>query len=459
MVLTVAVLIGASAATAEDARPNIILIMADDLGYECLGAYGGTSYKTTRLDEIASTGIRFNHCYSQPICSPSRNQIMTGIYNNRNYRTWGTLERDQRTFGHLLQQAGYVTCMAGKWQLSGGKAREGLAPIDAGFDETLMWAYGFDVPESQQHVYQPIDPDRTHMTSRYWYPCLVRNGFQDGKILQTTFDDYGPDAYCDFVLDFIERHKDQPFFVYYPMALTHGPFVPTPDTSGVGKLTNQQKLKGQAKAQVHFGEMVAYTDKLVGRIVDRLDELGLRDNTLILFTGDNGTPQAIRTHMRNSRTITGGKGLPTDAGTHVPLLVNWRGKIPGSRVCDDLIDFTDFLPTVVAAAKAEVPSDRAIDGHSFLPQILGKKGSPRNWIFCHYDKSPSAKVPNPKFPRTRFARTKRYKLYGDGRFFDVANDVLEQNPLNADAVEWMVLRKLQELQVVLDSMPLGNMSR
>lgn len=448
-----------STAGAQSRRPNIILMMADDLGYECLGAYGSATYRTPRLDAMAAGGVRFDHCYSQPICTPSRNQIMTGIYNNRNYHKWGRLDPDQITFGHILQSGGYTTCMAGKWQLSGGKKRDGLAPRAAGFDETLMWAYGFDVREPQLHLYDPADPERSHMTSRYWYPCLVRNGFREGNVVPTTFDDYGPDAYCEFILKFIEHNQKQPFFVYYPMALTHGPFVPTPDTPGVAHLTNQQKLKGVSASQTHFGEMVAYADQLVGRILDQLADLGLRENTLILFTADNGTPQPIVTRMKDGQTIRGGKGLPTDAGTRVPLLVSWPRVAPAGRVCGDLIDFTDFLPTIVEAAGATLAKDHVIDGHSFLPQIRGQEGSPRSWVFCHYDKNPAAAIPNPKFPRTRFARTKQYKLYGDGRMFDVPNDTLEEKPLDDDALEPSVQRTRRQLQKVLDSMPLGNLNR
>jgi arylsulfatase A-like enzyme len=130
--------------------------------------------------------------------------------------------------------------------------------------------------------------------------------------------------------------------------------------------------------------MVAYADKIVGRIVKALDELGLREETLLLFTGDNGSPRGINSTM-GQKVIKGGKGYTTDAGTHVPLIANWKGTIPVGQTCEDLVDFTDFLPTLLQISGAEFPLDTVLDGRSFVPQLLGKIGNPRDWIFCHYD--------------------------------------------------------------------------
>jgi arylsulfatase A len=174
--------------------------------------------------------------------------------------------------------------------------------------------------------------------------------------------------------------------------------------------------------------MVAYMDKIIGRIVARLDELGLRENTLLLFTGDNGTPRPITSKMKDGRSIRGGKGLTTDAGTHVALIANFKGTIYPGRLCSDLVDFSDFLPTLADAARASIPAGAKIDGRSFMPQLLGKKASPRDSIFCWYRRDPGKTL-------FRFARDKRFKLYdkGDypraGKLYDVQADPLEQSPI------------------------------
>jgi len=401
-------------------KPNIVLIMADDLGYECLGCYGSTSYQTPVLDELARTGMRFDHCYSQPLCTPSRVQIMTGQYNFRNYKAFGILDPTQTTFAHLLKKSGYATCVVGKWQLYGSRSEKqqtrgkGSTPQQAGFDEHCLWQV-----------------DRRQ--SRYRNPLLVENGaYRDD--LETR---YGPDVFCDYALDFLERKKNDPFLLYFPMALTHDPFVPTPDSPDWAR----QKHKPNRK---YFADMVVYMDRIVGRIAKKLDTLGLRENTLILFTGDNGTHKSIISEM-GDRTIQGGKRLTTDAGTHVPFIASWPGTIPADRVCDDLIDFTDFLPTLVDVTGAPLPGDLTLDGRSFLPQLRGGKGHPREWVFCHYFRDPGD-------PVQRFARDKRWKLYQNGNLFDVPTDPLEQRPIMPGSSVAKAVAARRRLQVVLDSL-------
>ena len=380
-------------------QPNIILIMADDLGYECLGCYGSESYQTPVLDELARTGMRFEHCYSQPLCTPSRVKIMTGQYNFRNYTNFGVLDPKQRTFGHLLQGCGYATCVVGKWQLYGsvGQAPEvrgtGSLPGEAGFDESCLW--------------QVED-----VGSRYKDPVIVQNG----RSLDNLQGKYGPDIFTDYALDFIARHKTEPFFLYFPMVLVHSPFVPTPDSGDWNQKTQKKNTK-------YFADMVRYMDKIVGRIVRKVNELGLRENTLVLFTGDNGTHKSIKSKMSNIEVIRGDKGNTTDAGTRVPLIASWPGVVPAGRVCGDLVDFSDFVPTFAEMTGTSLLENMVADGRSFLPQICGKKGKPKRWIFCHYD---------PKWlgrnEATRFARDKRWKLYANGELYGVSVDSLEHNP-------------------------------
>ena len=193
-------------------KPNIILIMADDMGYECLSSNGSLSYSTPELDKLATNGIRFTQCHSQPLCTPSRVKIMTGRYNSNNYIDFGYLDVREKTFGNILKDAGYLTMIAGKWQLNGVQTKEeGYAdtnrPNHFGFDEYCLWWL-------------------TEKGSRYANPRIVQNG----KLVKTTSDDYGPDIVSDYITDFIERNKEQPFFIYYPMLLVHSPFQPTPDS-------------------------------------------------------------------------------------------------------------------------------------------------------------------------------------------------------------------------------------
>lgn len=395
------------------AKPNIILIMADDLGYECIGANGGTSYKTPVLDKMAETGLRFEHCYSQPLCTPSRVQIMTGIYNVRNYVNFGLLDRNQTTFAHLLKRKGYATCVAGKWQLG----KEPQSPKHFGFDQACLWHH-------------------TRRVGRFPNPGMDING----KPTDYSNGEYGPDVASDFICDFMERNKEKPFFVYYPMILTHCPFEPTPDsTDWDPKSKGSKSYKGNAK---YFGDMVTYMDKIVGKLAAKLDKLGLRNNTLILFTGDNGTDKPIVSTM-NGRKVAGRKGGMTDGGTRVPLIASWPGVISRGGVSSDLVDFSDFLPTLCEAAGATVPAALNIDGRSFLPQLQGKKGSPREWIYCWYSRSggPTGK---------EWARNQRYKLYRTGEFYDVSNDVLEKAPLKGNDLSDDVRRIKAMLQKALD---------
>ncbi len=424
------------------ARPNLILIMADDMGFECLSPYGGKSYSTPSFERFAAEGKLFTHCYSQPVCTPSRNKIMTGRRNTRNYRSFGSLPPSEPTFAKVLRAAGYRTAVAGKWQLSdGGGGPLGSSPRQVGFEESCLWAYEHNMTPRQWQRYQQSRGSDAK-TSRFWHPAILRNG----DWVETGPDDFGPDIYAQFLLDFIEDHRNEPFFVYYPMALIHGPFVPTPHSKPI------LKADKHGSDRRYVADMVAYSDFLVGRILDKLDELGLSENTLVLFTGDNGTTRGIRTQIEG-RTVVGAKAIPTDGGTHVPLLALWPGVIePGSRN-DDLIDFSDFLPTLAEAGDAPLPARIDFDGRSFLPQLRGLAGDPRPWLFMDYDKDPDFPLDKKKWPPVRFVRTKRYKLYADGRFFDVPHDWEEQRPIAAGRAGAAGEKARAMLQSVLDRTP------
>lgn len=391
---------------ADDAeRPNLIVIMADDLGREGLSSYGSASYSTPHLDALARSGVRFTNAFSTPLCSPTRVMLMTGRYG---FRTgWTQLigqDEDyfdfakEKTFGHVLKQAGYATGLAGKWQLAQFQKHPHHVR-DSGFDESCCWTWLYNKKR----------------TDRYWNPSI----WKDGKLLEGTEGKYGPDILADFVVDFIRRHKDRPFFFYYPMVLVHNPFEATPDSA-------DRKARGNKT----LPDMIAYMDKIVGRIVSTLDQLKLRERTLILFTGDNGTTRGITSKIGET-AIPGGKGTMLDAGSHVPLIASWPGTVPGGRVVDDLVDLSDVLPTLCDLTGAKLPPGVTLDGRSFAPVLRGRGPGPREWVFV-------------QLGQNRFVRDKRWKLHSNGKLFEIARDPFETAPVAEGAEAAAARRRLEE---------------
>lgn len=376
---------------------NVVLIMADDFGYECLGI-NGSEYKTPHIDRLAEQGIRFTNCFSNPLSTPSRVQLMTGKYNVKNYVSFGKLDRKEITLGNLFSNAGYATCIAGKWQL--GKEKD--SPNHFGFQQSCLW----------QHTAGAVD--NKGADTRYASPIVD----VDGELKEYPINTFGPDVYSDFIIDFIRAHRSQPFFVYYPMCLTHCPFVSTPD-SKYWEAMRSPTYKGNT---IYYSDMVAYTDKMVGKIIDELQLQGLMDNTLIIFTGDNGTDTTIMT-MLNGESYQGGKGKTIDSGVHVPLVVYHPEGLKGVDN-HQLIDFTDFLPTVCEAAHISFDSLNDLDGVSFYSSVLGQSGPKRDWIYCWY-------APRKVYDEAAqvFARDATYKLYRDGRFYNVKQDFYELCPI------------------------------
>ena len=402
----------ASSRAAVNSRPNIILIMADDFGYECVTANGGQSYQTPNLDKLAATGVRFENCHVQPLCTPTRVQLMTGRYNIRNYLNFGTLVRTETTFGTLFKNAGYITGICGKWQLG----REVDAPRHFGFDESCLW----------QHTRRP---------PRYANPGLEYNGIEK----DFTDGEYGPTLVNDFALDFITRHREQPFFLYYPMMLTHSPFQPTPDSADWDPTT---KTENERQDVQHFADMTAYADQMVGRVVAKLDELTLRENTLLIFIGDNGTLGSVTSRFKGT-DFKGGKGRTTHRGTHVPCIANWPAAMQQGRVHTDLISSTDFLPTICEAAGVAVPAN--IDGVSFLSQLRGESGTPREWLYSWYSPRQNADM-----TVRECAFDHNFKLYRTGEFFNLAEDPDENSPLQISSLADTPAAAARKLQSALD---------
>lgn len=454
--------VGASGAVAQSgvqshaqpaSRRNIVLIMADDLGQETLGCYGGTSYQTPHLDRLARDGMRFEHCYAMPVCHPTRVCLLTGRYPFRmGHPRWGTFPKnaESQTFAWALKKAGYATAVAGKWQLTLlGKDPE--HPHRLGFDEYALFGW--------------------HEGPRYHDPLI----WQNGKLRQDTQGRFGPDLYVEFLIDFISRHKGQPFLVYYPMALCHDVTddlkAPVPYPPGKNRYLNYQ-------------EMVQSMDQAVGRLVAALDRLGLRNRTIILFTGDNGT--ASRSIIRATQSgqnkyryirdpvvsqfgdqaIPGGKGTLRDAGTRVPLIVNWPGTTPQGQVAQDLIDLSDFFPTLIdlagasqrqlntrqpghtqpgqansaqRATQAKKPAAMPLDGVSFAARLRGESWEGRRWVFAEHK-------------GRRWVRNRRWKLYQDGNLFDLQSDPQERHPHQPAEAPSEAQQEIQLLDSVLDQL-------
>lgn len=387
---------------AADQRPNIIVILADDFGFECVGSNGGTSYSTPHLDRLAEGGARFEHCYTQPLCTPTRVQLMTGQHNIRNYLRFGFLDPKQKTFAQLLKQAGYTTGIFGKWQLDNGAE----APEHFGFEESVLWQL-------------------TRRPPRYANPGLEINGAE----VNFSNGEYGPDLIQKAALDFVTKHKDRPFLLYYPMILTHGPFQPTPDSVGWDPKAIGEDVNNDIR---HFTDMVAYMDGHVGQLVGHLEELNLRKKTLIVFAGDNGTGGSISSQWKG-RTVQGAKGKTKDAGMRVPLIVSWPERVLEGRVVSDLVDTTDVFPTLCEAAGIQPAEDLVLDGRSLLPSAFGQPGNPREWLYSWYWPNQNAQGAEP----VTFARTHKYKLFGDGRLFGLDGQYgetrLDPESLDAEA--------------------------
>lgn len=396
-------------------RPNILFLFADDVGREVLGCYGGTSYETPHLDALCEGGRKFSHCYSMPVCHPSRVAILTGVYPARQGNPrWGDFSKEhaERTFASLFRANGYATAVAGKWQLALMKKNPDH-PAELGFDRWSVFGW--------------------HEGARYHSPMI----YEDGGVRDDTEGKYGPDLYVDFLIDFMRGSHEagKPFLAWYSMALAHdvtddlkGSFVPF----------------YRDDRWMSYKEMAESMDDMTGRLVAALEEMGIRENTLVIYTTDNGTAAASYSRVENGkmvrdevfsefggRRIRGGKGKFTDWGTRVPLIANWPGKIEPGSAADDLVDFADFLPTLAEVAGIEVPDGWAEDGVSFAPAMLGKGASPREWAYS-------------ELRGARFVRTRDFKLYGDGRFFDLRIDPEEKKPVEAAGPEAVAARGLLE---------------
>jgi arylsulfatase A len=390
-------------------KPNIIFILADDLGIGNLGSYGADNFKTPNIDQLAAGGTRYTHAYTAPLCGPSRAAILTGRYafhtGATNQRSTGRMQPAVETMmPRVLKPAGYVTSAIGKWgQLP-------LGPAEFGFDDHLKF--------TGSGIYW-----NTQAKGRSY----VLNG--EEKLLRDR--EYMPEVMHQHLVDFITKHRDQPFFIYYSLSHVHAEILPTPDSVPGGRDL--------------YADNIAYMDKLVGKLVAELDRLKLRERTLVVFFGDNGTatPQAERATV-GGRRLSGQKGSMLEGGSLVPLIANWSGTTAAGKVSPDLVDYSDFLPTFAELAGARLPENTVIDGHSFAAQLRGEKGQPRDWIFI-------------QLAKRWYVRGAAWKLNQAGELFDMANAPFEERLVTADTKDPAALAARERLQAALDQLnPAGG---
>ncbi|MBT3278832.1 MAG: sulfatase-like hydrolase/transferase [Phycisphaerales bacterium] len=426
----------ASAKTAP-ARKNIIYILIDDLGKHFIERSGGDGAKTPHINAIADTGLRLPNAYSMPQCTPTRTTFLTGQYpythgwiNHWDVPRWGCgthFDTDKNpSVGKVMQSAGYVTACAGKWQIDDFRVKPD-AMQTAGFEQSCMWTgYETGVRASNE---------------RYFDPYINTNG---GKS-KTHKGEFGPDVCNTFLLDFIRNQKDgkKPFFIYYPMILTHGPNTKTP----------RNKDKKPDKTAI-FREMVEYTDLLIGKITKALADTGQTKNTIVVFMTDNGSSASVVASLDGTK-IKGGKGKDSEIGINSPLFISCPGTVPVG-VRDTLVDLTDLLPTFAEIGGAELPTQYKFDGRSIAKVITGEaKDAPREWI-CAMGHGPARvdaetkRVMPQKQWTLRVLRDKRYKGWAENRkitrLYDLKNDPFEKNNLinSKDAAIVAAIAKFQQ---------------
>ena len=424
----------------KNSRPNILFIMVDDLGKEWISCYGAEDIQTPNIDALAKTGMRFENAYSMPQCTPSRATLLTGQYpwrtgwvNHWDVPRWGVgyfdwKIRQNLTFARILKTAGYATAAVGKWQINDFRI-EPDAMKKHGFDDWCMWT-----------GYESGNPPSAE---RYWDAYIhTPSGSRTYK------GKFGPDVYTDYLIRFMTDHQDQPMMLYFPMALTHSPLVATP-----------AEPNAETKMEKH-NAMVRYMDRLVGRLVRALDELKIRDRTIIIFTTDNGSGGGI-TGTRNGRKVRGGKAKKTENGVCAPFIVNCPGRVPEGVVTDALTDFSDLLPTFAELAGTKVPGDLPIDGVSIAPLLLGHaRDSAREWIMAlgHGAAKLDENGVRGKVDYTeRVIRDKRYKVWVSeqrkiSQLYDLRSDPFEaQNLIGSSKPEHQAA--IRTFQAVVAGMP------
>lgn len=391
-------------------KPNIILIIGDDIGHEIPAYNGGESYSTPNLDFMAANGMQFTNFFSHPDGPPSRLALMTGKYNFRNWEKFGYLSPSSKTIGNMLHDAGYATCYTGKWQLDGGDAS--------------IKSHGFD----KYLVFMPFKPENNNghdqFYRRYKNPYLYENGqYLADNVVK---DKYSEDMYFDYASQFIDSNKTNPFFLIYSHNLAQKPWSPTPDNPDYA--TWDPAVDDVARAdKKYFPDMVKYMDKTIGKLINKVQEENLTNKTIILFISDNATNGAIRSRFKG-RTIKGGKDSTTRNGLNVPLVVYGPGTVLSGATDTSLVDMTDFLPTFAKIAGIPKPTTWGpLDGVTFYDNLIGNPSKQRSSVYCFWP------TYNPqKYPSVSYIFDYNYKLYDSingGKFYNIRNDVYEKSPI------------------------------
>ena len=404
------------------AQPNFVVIFTDDQGYGDLSCFGGEHVSTPRIDQMAAEGSRLTSFYvAAPVCTPSRAALMTGCYPKRIDMATGSnfgvllagdtkgLNPDEMTIAEVLKTAGYKTGMFGKWHL--GDQPEFL-PTKQGFDEY------FGVPYS--HDIHPFHPRQNH----YKFPPLPL--LDNETVIEMDPDaDYLTKRITEHAVSFIERNKDEPFFLYVPHPIPHAPLhVSPPFMEGVSEeivatlKTEDGNIDYRTRDQL-FRQAIAEIDWSVGQILDTLKANGLDDNTLVLFTSDNGPPR--NTIFASPGPLRGNKGTTFEGGMREPTVVRWPGKIPAGKPNDELMTAMDLLPTFAKLAGAEIPADRVIDGKDIWPTLADEAETPHKAFFYHRGNALSA------------VRSGKWKLHVNNgkptQLYDLENDIGEKKNL------------------------------
>jgi arylsulfatase A len=432
-------------------KPNVIYVIADDLGYGDLSVYGQTNFSTPSIDSIAKKGILFKQHYSAaPVCAPARGSLMTGLHvghgavrGNSEVQPEGQqpMHADTFTLAHMFKKAGYATGAFGKWGLGApGSASE---PLKMGFDRF----YGFNCQRMAHH----------------YYPYFLWSDNQREMLwgnfgLET--QEYAPDLIQEQALRFVEKNKDRPFFLYYAMIQPHaemfapeksmakyrGKFPPEKPYKGVDSGPDFRKKEYGSQAEPHaaFAAMVETMDENVGALMAKLEELGIADNTLVMFTSDNGPHQEgghDPDYFKSSGGLRGHKRDLYEGGIHMPMIACWPGKIPAGTVSDHISAFQDVLPTMAQLTGQPIP--KGIDGISFLPTLLQQGRQDQHdylyWEFHELNGRVAIRKGNWKGVRYNVAVDPDFPL----ELYDLAKDPGETN--NVAAQNQAVVRELDRL--------------
>lgn len=424
--------------------PNVVYILIDDLSDFTMTPYGATAITSGQghfknvplsmpnIERLSDSGVRCTQSYVYPICEPTRVSILTGMHNGRNFVAPKAIHASQITVSDVFQRAGYATGMFGKWKQSRGTPEHPAKTyIDRfGWDDWLC----FDVTGEGSRFLDPI----------LWENGEARHYTRDDRDPATGRRWYGPDVCNRAALRFIDANQDRPFFLYYPMILVHDEHTPTPDTVPAAAYDHFDNggdypdgaMKGDARQ--YFPDMLAYMDKLIGNVIDRLEERGLRENTLIVLQGDNGTKAVFSAAQPSAADIAGGKGHSRFTGERVGMIFSRPGTVPADdtdapqrgRTYRGLIDAVDVYPTLADAAGIDMPNADRIDGVSVWPQIAGADAEPRRQaVYKWYNGNRKIGDLDQKIEFAHTAEFKRYAPHGifkEGRFFDLRTDPWEK---------------------------------